>query len=204
MQELVQIQTSLNAPKDKRNTFANYDYRSASDILEALKPHLKATGCFVTLTDEIISIGDRYYVKATATITNGKGDKVSATGLAREAEVKKGNDDAQITGACSSYARKYALCGLFAIDDSKADPDNDDNRERGTAKNPSKRQAPAPAPEQKAKPLIEEGNPLWEKAIAYCITKGIKAEQLRSMYEISDYAVAKMQDIIDFQKDLNK
>lgn len=207
MKELVQIQTSLSAPKEKRNSFANYDYRSASDILEALKPLLKATGCFVTLTDEIVSIGDRYYVQATATITNANGEKVSTTALAREAEVKKGNDDAQITGACSSYARKYALCGLFAIDDSKADPDNDDNRERGTDKNPSRRPATPKAeasPATQAKPLIQDGNPLWEKAIAYCVTKGIRAEQLRSMYEINDRDIAKMQEIIDFQKDLNK
>jgi hypothetical protein len=197
MKELVKIQTSLSAPKEKRNSFANYDYRSASDILEALKPHLKETGCFVTLTDEVVIVGDRFYVKATATITNPEGATVSATALAREAEVKKGNDDAQITGACSSYARKYALCGLFAIDDSKADPDNDDNRKRGTDEDPSKRPVRKVDAPVKKKPVIQEGNPLWQKAIDYCITNGVKASSLAGMYAISDADMVKMQETID-------
>ncbi len=207
MKELVQIQTSLSAPKDKRNKFANYDYRSAEDILGAVKPLLKETGCTLTLTDDIVLIGDRYYIKATATLLNGAGEKEVTTGYAREAEVKKGSDDAQITGACSSYARKYALCGLFAIDDSKADPDNDDNTKRGTPEDPSKRKqttasAPASKPAEKEKPLIQEGNPLWLKAIEYCTKNKRKAADLRKSYTISDADIVKMQEIIDFQRDI--
>ena len=206
MKELLTIQTKLSAPKDKQNKFANYAYRSAEDILGAVKPLLKETGCTLVLTDDISLIGDRFYVKATATLTNGAGENVTATGFAREAEVKKGSDDAQITGACSSYARKYALCGLFAIDDSKADPDNDDNRDRGTSANPSKASATkavtATAPAAKAKPLIEEGNALWQKAIDYCVNNNRKAADLKAKYTISDADVAKMQKILDFQNEL--
>jgi hypothetical protein len=210
MQELVKIQTSLNAPKDKKNTFANYVYRSAESILEALKPHLKEHNCTVVLTDEIVLVGDRFYIKATATLTNGKGEQVSACGYAREAEIKKGNDDAQITGACSSYARKYALCGLFAIDDSRVDPDNDDNTQRGTDANPSKRSratapaAPATPAPAKVKPLVQDGNELWGKAIEYCVSKGVKAESLRKFYTISDADIVKLQEIVDFQRSFNK
>lgn len=206
MQELVKIQTSLNAPKDKKNTFANYVYRSAESILEALKPHLKENNCTVVLTDEIVLVGDRFYIKATATLSNGKGEQVSACGYAREAEIKKGNDDAQITGACSSYARKYALCGLFAIDDSRVDPDNDDNTKRGTAEDPSKRSSksapatPAPATPAKPKPLVQDGNELWQKAIEYCVSKGAAPETLRKYYTISDADLIKLQEIVDFQR----
>lgn len=206
MQELVKIQTSLNAPKDKKNTFANYVYRSAESILEALKPHLKEHNCTVVLSDEIVLVGDRFYIKATATLTNGSGEHVSACGYAREAEIKKGNDDAQITGACSSYARKYALCGLFAIDDSRVDPDNDDNTKRGTAEDPSKKTrtsspaspaSPAPA---KVKPLVQDGNELWAKAIEYCVSKGASPESLRKFYTISDADLVKLKEIVEFQR----
>jgi len=116
---LTNIQTSLVAPKSQINKFGNYKYRSCEDILEALKPLLKENKVYVTLNDEIISIGNRFYVKATATIHGDNGKSVSVTAYAREAETKKGNDESQITGAASSYARKYALNGLFCIDDTK-------------------------------------------------------------------------------------
>jgi len=118
--ELSRIQKELKAPKDRKNSFGKYSYRNAEDILEAVKPLLG--GCYILINDEIQSINDRYYVKATAVL--GLDDSsVSNCAYAREAEVKKGMDDAQITGSASSYARKYALNGLFAIDDSKYDPD---------------------------------------------------------------------------------
>ncbi len=113
---LAKIQRELKAPKGQMNNFGNYKYRSCEDILEALKPHLN--GYTLVITDDIILIGDRYYIKATATISDGK-ESVSATGIARESQTKKGMDDSQITGATSSYARKYALNGLFCIDDTK-------------------------------------------------------------------------------------
>lgn len=123
MKELITIQNELKAPKSQYNTFGKYKYRKAEDILEALKPLLMANGCFVTLSDEISEIAGRVYVKAFATITNSEGMSVTTTAFARESESKSGMDAAQITGAASSYARKYALNGLFCIDDS-VDPDS--------------------------------------------------------------------------------
>mgnify|MGYP001207947930 FL=1 len=125
MKELIQIQTKLNAPKNQRNTFGGFNYRSAEDILESLKPLLKETECFLNITDSIELVGDRYYIKATATITNKEGVQVSSSAFAREELTKKGMVASQITGSTSSYARKYALNGLFAIDDNK-DADTDE------------------------------------------------------------------------------
>lgn len=112
------IQTNLKAPKSKRNDFGGYNYRSAEDILEGVKPLLDENGCALYLNDELVLIGDRYYIKAEATLDNGT-DRISATAFAREAVAKKGYDESQITGSASSYARKYALNALLAIDDTK-------------------------------------------------------------------------------------
>lgn len=125
MENLNKIQKGLKAPKGQTNSFGNYRYRSCEDILEAVKPLLDK-GTTVTLSDEICLIGDRYYIKAIATIKNGEQSE-SVTAYARESLDKKGMDSAQITGAASSYARKYALNGLFLIDDTK-DADTQDNR----------------------------------------------------------------------------
>lgn len=121
--QLVEIQQKLKAPKNQKNTFGNYNYRSCEDILEAVKPLLN--GIALILEDEVVNVGTKNYIKATAFLSNGK-DIIHASAYAREAEDKKGMDDAQITGAASSYARKYALNGLFAIDDTK-DADTQDN-----------------------------------------------------------------------------
>lgn len=135
--KLQQIQSELVAPKDKLNKFAGYNYRSAEGILEALKPHLEKHKAIVTLSDEMVLVGDRVYVKATACFT-ADGESISVNAFAREPEDKKGSDASQITGAASSYARKYALNGLFCIDDTKdADATNDHGM-----KEPAK---PAPA-----------------------------------------------------------
>lgn len=118
LDKLIIIQNELKAPKARQNLFGKYAYRSCEDILKAVKPVATKQGCLVTLTDEIVFIGDRYYVKATATLTDGT-TTVTTTGFAREEADKKGMDQSQITGASSSYARKYALNGLLAIDDAK-------------------------------------------------------------------------------------
>ena len=119
MKELITIQSKLKAPKSQFNRFGNYKYRKAEDILEAVKPLLAEQGCTLIVTYDIVMVGNRIYVKATATIKNGKGETETTTGFAREEETKKGMDGSQITGASSSYARKYALNGLFAIDDNQ-------------------------------------------------------------------------------------
>jgi hypothetical protein len=119
MKELMEIQSKLNVPKSLTNSYGGYKYRSAELILEAVKPLLKENNCTLTIIDDIVMVGDRIYVKATATIKNGKGEMETTTAFAREAISKKGMDDSQVTGAASSYARKYALNGLFCIDDTK-------------------------------------------------------------------------------------
>ena len=128
MKTLNKIQKELKAPKSQKNTFGNYNYRSCEDILEAVKPLLG--DAVLTITDDIVQVGDRFYVKATATITEDE-KSVSVSAFARESLDKKGMDSAQITGATSSYARKYALNGLFCIDDTK-DADTKDNTETAT------------------------------------------------------------------------
>lgn len=115
---LSKIQSDVKAPKGQFNSYGKYRYRSAEDIVEAVKPVINSYGYYLTLNDEIVLIGNRYYVKATATLSNGQ-ETFTASAFAREEESKKGMDGSQITGAASSYARKYALNGLFAIDDTK-------------------------------------------------------------------------------------
>lgn len=138
---LGEVQFKLKAPKGQTNSFGHYRYRSCEDILEAVKPLLHEAGLTLTLSDEIVAIGtqpytfehstvtgSRFYVKATATVTDGT-DTISNTAFAREAESKKGMDDSQVTGTASSYARKYALNGLFCIDDTR-DADTDEYHRR--------------------------------------------------------------------------
>lgn len=122
MEKLISIQNELKAPKMQFNKFGNYNYRNCEDILEALKPLLKKHDLTLFITDEVVMIGNRFYVKATATVTDKEEISISVSAFARESEEKKGMDTSQITGAASSYARKYALNGLFLIDDNK---DND-------------------------------------------------------------------------------
>lgn len=126
----------LKAPKGQRNTFGKYNYRSAEDILEAVKPIAFKYGLIINLTDTIKLIGDRYYVEAVASVTDGA-QRFESKGLAREAETKKGMDDSQITGTASSYARKYALNGLLLIDDTK-DADTDEYKQENDSKAPKK------------------------------------------------------------------
>lgn len=117
---LMAVQAELKAPKNQHNSFGKYDYRSAEDIIEAVKPLLKDNGLFLNMSDDIVLIGDRYYVKATVKVVDVvTGESVQTSALAREAAQKKGMDESQVTGTASSYARKYALNGLFAIDDNR-------------------------------------------------------------------------------------
>lgn len=133
-QKLSDIQVKLNAPKSQYNSFGKYNYRNAEDILSAVKPFLREHSLSLTLTDDIVQVGDRFYIKAEAKISDGEYD-VFTTAFAREPLSKKGMDDSQVTGTASSYARKYAMNGLFAIDDVK-DADNFDNRNNSQATSP--------------------------------------------------------------------
>lgn len=137
---LLVIQQELKAPKSQVNKFGGYSYRSCEDILTAVKPLLAKTGTTLTITDSIQEIGGRVYVRAEATLLKGTEYVSHVAAFAREAEVKKGMDEAQITGSASSYARKYALNGLFAIDDTR-DPDATNDHGKTEA---AKARIPAP------------------------------------------------------------
>lgn len=125
-----EIQTHLKVPKNLYNKFGKYNYRNAEGICEAVKPLLAKHGLILTLSDELVAVGERYYVKATATICSDVEEKLSVSAFARESFDKKGMDDSQITGTASSYARKYALNGLFLLDDTK-DADTDEYKQMG-------------------------------------------------------------------------
>lgn len=178
MKELIAIQAKLKAPKERRSEFGKYNYRKAEDILKAVKPLLEEYSCVLLLSDEVKEIGNPYsihteendksgrpiisdytgtriYVEATATLINSTGDVLSVKGFAREDVAKKGMDAAQITGTTSSYARKYALNGLFAIDDSvdNAEPTN-------TVEDEALNKA---VEEMKSVKSRQEMNAVWEK-----------------------------------------
>lgn len=146
--KLIDIQTELKAPKGQYNNFGKYSYRSAEDILEAVKPLNAKHNLLLTLTDEPILVGDWHYIKATATLTDGD-DTLKVTAYARESLNKKGMDDSQITGTASSYARKYALNGMYLIDDTK-DADTDEYQYNQTNNKQQKQQSD----NQVGKPVI--------------------------------------------------
>lgn len=147
LKKLLEIQVELKAPKNQYNSFGNYYYRSCEDILEAVKPLCKKYGCVLTLTDTIKQVGDRYYIEATAILFDVEtAEMISSTASAREPQTKKGSDESQITGAASSYARKYALNGLFDIDDTK-DADTEEKPVAPTSK-PFAQKSATPVPVQ--------------------------------------------------------
>ena len=158
-QKLIKVQSELKAPKGQKNTFGNNNYRSAEDILEAVKPLLSEQGLLMTITDIIEQIGERYYIQAKVILTDGE-DTVEVTGYARESLNKKGMDDSQITGTASSYARKYAMNGLFLIDDTK---DSDSNENRTERENRAKKADVEAEREKQAK--IAKLNAQYERAL---------------------------------------
>lgn len=177
MKALLNVQARLKAPKGQMNKFGGYKYRSCEDILEAVKPLLEENKLVLVLGDEIELIGDRWYVKATAKIIGEDGD-VTNSAYAREAESKKGQDESQITGTASSYARKYALNGLFLIDDTKdADATNEHQKPKAA---PRPKQAPKPkaAPQPQGGELKAAKVRLWRALQNYAAEHGGIADQL--------------------------
>lgn len=165
MKQLVEIQNELKAPKSQFNKFGGYKYRNAEDILEAVKPLLFKHKCTLTISDDIVCAGDRVYVKATAIISNGA-DSISVSAFAREPEAQKGMSESQITGASSSYARKYALNGMFAIDDTKdSDATNDGKEDDG-------------------KPWLNKSTPQFDAAHKYVLDGG-KISDIEKKYKLS-------------------
>ena len=177
MIKLVEVQAALKAPKGQYNSFGGYKYRSCEDILEAVKPLLKENGLQLTLTDEPVEVGGRIYIKATAAVTDGQAI-VKADGYAREPKEKKGMDESQITGTASSYARKYALNGLFLIDDTKdAAATNDHGKVQQQARKASPR-AKAKPQQQQQDPLKPAKARLWHALQNYAAAHGGIADQL--------------------------
>ena len=169
------IQKKLIAPKGQYNSFGKYYYRSCEDILESVKPLLNETNTTLTICDDIVLIGERYYLKATATLTDCEsGESVSNVAFAREEEKKTGMADSQLTGACSSYARKYALNGLFCIDD-VADADTRDNSSTETEKTTTKKKTSTKEPVDKD---------LIEQVVAKCIADSIDISKVCSLYKV--------------------
>ena len=185
-EKLITVQKNLVAPKSNYNNFGKYKYRSAEDILEAVKPLNAENGLLLTISDEPLLIGDWHYIKATASITDGN-ESVTVTAYARESLNKKGMDDSQITGTASSYARKYALNGLYLIDDTK-DADTDEYRNQGNK-----------APAVKSATQAEIGN-LKKEIIAFSKLmteqgKDVKPEQVEQTLNITDYAKLNSEDV---------
>nr|WP_314793751.1 ERF family protein [uncultured Campylobacter sp.] len=172
LEVLNKIQCELKAPKTQMNKFGGYAYRSCEDILEAVKPLLQKYEAVLTIGDEIIAVADRIYVKATATL-KGKDGEVSVSAYAREPASKKGSDESQITGAASSYARKYALNGLFAIDDAK-DADATNTHEDARDK---KGEYPAPMSAEQVADLLQ-----------LCEASGTDPQKVAAAYKTSDIA----------------
>ncbi|EFA1899504.1 ERF family protein [Escherichia coli] len=172
--KLLTIQQTLNAPKGQYNKFGGYSYRSAEDILEAVKPLLQNVTLMVS--DEIVLIGDRYYVKATATLSDGE-DSISATAFAREEKEQKGMTAGQLTGATSSYARKYALNGLFCIDDAK-DLDTDAYAKQ-TGQQPRQQKNPP-----KQQPQQPKAPPNPDEVLARFCDAAAKAQDANKLREI--------------------
>lgn len=171
---LLTIQTQLKAPKKKTNTFGGYNYRTAEQIYEAVKPMLDMTGCYLQIFDTIEQIGDRIYVKATARICDEPGSYIEATAYAREPLAKKGMDEAQITGSTSSYARKYALMALFLLDNSDEDIDSDRYREK-VEKNTAKEK----------KEVSAEFNAAYEDFKGICKNAGLSAAAVAREFGIN-------------------
>ena len=171
-EKLLAIQSELKAPKSQYNSFGKYKYRSCEDILEALKPLLAKHKACLTLQDEVVLIGERFYIKATATLTEVEsGEHITNNAVAREEDSKKGMDGSQITGTASSYARKYCLNGLFNIDDTKdADTEEYQQQTKGKA-----------APKTEAKPLIKKINGITSVLgnKGYVPIEGMNLDQLR-------------------------
>ena len=180
----MRIQTEIKAPKNLYNSFGKYKYRNAEGICEAMKPYLQKEGCALTLDDEIVEKGGRVYVMATAKLIDCEtGDYHSVSAYARESFEKKGMDDSQITGTASSYARKYALNGLFLLDDTK-DADTDEYKKQIDEKNRE---------EEDRKKTEEIGNMIISDVKVKilhkrCADEGVDESKILSLYKVSDFA----------------
>ena len=182
VKKMVLIQQKLKAPKNQRNNFGKYNYRSCEDIMEGVKPLLAEQELLLTVTDTVEFLEGRFYVKAIATVTDGE-KSISTTAYAREPEVKKSMDDSQITGSCSSYARKYALNGLFAIDDTK-DSDTEEYHQ-SKAKTSTKQVAKQVAKKEVQAPISSELKVLLHQVASMAKAKNLSADRMKEIMQLN-------------------
>lgn len=200
-EKLIKVQTELKAPKNQRNSFGNYNYRSCEDILEAVKPLLAENKLSLMLSDKVMQIGERYYIKAVAILIDVEdGRTIENVAYAREEETKKGADGSQITGASSSYARKYALNGLFLIDDTK---DSDSTNDHGKNEEQQK------APEKNGSKKLSDAQVKRLCAIAY--SKGYKTDEVKALAikkfnktDLKDLSKEEYETLVKGYESLNK
>ena len=187
IQKLAKVQLELKAPKNQRNNFGGYNYRSAEDILEAVKPLAIKYGAVVNITDDVIQVSNRIYVKAMVRFIDidDVSQSLATTALAREEETKKGMDGSQITGAASSYARKYALNGMFAIDDTK-DSDATNDHGRGGDGQPTAKPVNAGQMMAAAKPkprVSEKYKEAWKSYVNHESNEGVEPDLLKANFK---------------------
>lgn len=188
--KLMQIQVELKAPKNLYNSFGKYKYRNAEGICEAVKPFLKEQNVSLVLSDDIIAVADRIYVKSNATLMDNETDEqITVSAMARESSEKKGMDDSQITGTASSYARKYALNGLFLLDDTK-DADSDEYKQENDAKQEKK---------QKEKEFEQVGDMTISKIKVDTLKKRCEQDNVPLEYILKSFNLEKLEDMTEKQ-----
>ena len=201
-EKLSRIQTTLKAPKNLYNKFGKYKYRNAEGICEAVKPYLEQNKCYMVLKDDMLELGGRFYIRATATLYDTESDDcIKATAFAREAESKKGMDESQITGAASSYARKYALNGLFLLDDTK-DADSNEYSEQGKENTDENKEA-----EQRQVELSKISEIKVKSLEERFRKEGIELSKLMRLYKVSslsDLSELQFRNINDHWEDIKK
>lgn len=183
-EKLTAIQTAVKAPKNLYNSFGKYNYRNAESILEALKPYLKQVNASLTVSDEIIMVGDRFYVRATVELIDNEdlGSSIRISALAREEAEKKGMDGSQVTGTASSYARKYALNGMFLLDDTK-DADSDEYHEQTHAEPKAKPEPPKMPKFEEEKPEVLSAEEAQQISLL-AESKGVAIEDILNRYHV--------------------
>lgn len=191
---LAEVQSELKAPKGQRNNFGKYNYRSAEDIVESVKPLLNKRNLVLNVSDEMTLLGDRYYIKATASVIDSEHDRIEAVGYAREADTQSGMSAGQITGATSSYARKYALNGLFAIDDTK-DLDSEEYQGKST------KSAPVSAPKGPFKstndlPWLNKGSDDYAKVEKAIKDKKATIEDVLKKFKLSSVVRKELENLV--------
>lgn len=203
IEKLMRIQTEIKAPKNLHNSFGNYNYRNAESICEAVKPYLVKENVALILTDDVLEIGGRIYVKATATLYDAESqEKFEVSAFAREAIDKKGMDVSQITGSTSSYARKYALNGLFLLDDTK-DADSDEYRKQtDNGANKEKRASGKSTQSRDANPLISEDE--FQKITELIRSANVNEQKLMEQYKVETFMMLTKSQYAELKQRLEK